>query len=43
MTMEFNSFDDDRFYNEHSQHAAFVENVWIPNVSEFPEIDYESY
>ena len=27
-------------YNQHPDHVAFVENVWIPNVADFLEIDY---
>ena len=27
-------------YNEHPDHAAFVQNRWIPEVAEFIEIDY---
>ena len=27
-------------YNEHPTHVAFVEGRWIPEVSDFLEIDY---
>ena len=36
-------FDDqsayDR-YNDHPDHLAFVNDVWLPNVADFIEIDY---
>ena len=41
LIMEFDTCEDYRNYNEHPKHAAFVEEFWIPNVSEFQEIDYE--
>jgi hypothetical protein len=27
-------------YNDHPVHVAFVNEVWIPNVAEFLELDY---
>jgi hypothetical protein len=43
LVMEFNSPEDYQSYNDHPDHTAFVENVWIPNVLEFQEIDYQTY
>lgn len=28
-------------YNQHPEHVAFVRNIWIPEVIDFLEIDYE--
>ncbi|MEM7275702.1 MAG: Dabb family protein [Actinomycetota bacterium] len=36
-------FADDRAYADydaHPDHRAFVEDVWLPNVAEFLELDY---
>lgn len=27
-------------YNDHPEHVAFVNDVWVPNVAEFLELDY---
>jgi hypothetical protein len=27
-------------YNNHPMHLAFVEEVWLPNVADFIELDY---
>lgn len=40
LVMNFETQEDYDFYNNHSNHTAFVENVWIPNVESFQEIDY---
>ena len=40
LTMNFadrKAYDD---YSEHPDHVHFVQNIWIPNVAEFQEIDY---
>jgi hypothetical protein len=29
------------YYNNHPDHLEFVQNIWIPNVADFMEIDYE--
>ena len=29
-------------YNEHPEHVQFVETRWLPEVSDFLEIDYEA-
>ncbi|MFA6290367.1 MAG: Dabb family protein [Victivallales bacterium] len=41
LSMEFSSPQDYRFYNEHPDHVRFVKTRWVPEVSEFLEIDYE--
>jgi len=41
--MEFASAEDYHFYNVHQDHVNFVQNRWIPEVSDFMEIDYEPY
>lgn len=41
LVMEFENQDDYDFYNNHPDHVAFVQNIWIPNVEIFQEIDYE--
>jgi len=40
LTMDFadqESYDD---YNNHAEHLAFVNDVWLPNVADFLELDY---
>lgn len=39
-SMEFADADAHDRYNNHPDHVAFVERRWIPEVSEFLEIDY---
>ena len=41
LSMEFESMSDYESYNNHSDHISFVKNVWIPEVIDFIEIDYE--
>jgi hypothetical protein len=41
LSMEFQSMDDYQIYNNHPDHIRFVESRWIPEVTEFMEIDYE--
>lgn len=41
ISMEFADGAGYRAYNEHPDHVAFVQGRWIPEVSEFLEIDYE--
>ena len=41
LSMEFSCLKDYQFYNEHPDHIRFVETRWIPEVSDFLEIDYE--
>lgn len=40
LSMWFNKDADYAAYNTHPTHVDFVENVWIPNVAEFLELDY---
>jgi hypothetical protein len=40
-SMEFASPQDYQTYNEHPDHVHFVQTRWIPEVSEFLELDYE--
>jgi hypothetical protein len=40
-SMEFSSPQDYQIYNDHPDHVHFVQTRWIPEVSEFMEIDYE--
>lgn len=42
LSMEFSSPRDYQIYNEHPDHVNFVQTRWIPEVSEFLELDYES-
>ena len=39
--MEFSSTADYEAYNQHPDHVRFVQGRWIPEVSDFVEIDYE--
>lgn len=41
LSMEFKNSDDYDAYNSHPNHLHFVENIWIPSVEEFIEIDYQ--
>ena len=41
LSMEFASPRDYQTYNEHPDHVRFVQTRWIPEVSEFLELDYE--
>jgi hypothetical protein len=43
LSMEFDSQEDYEAYNNHPDHVAFVEIVWMPSVVDFMEIDYEAY
>jgi len=40
LSMYFDTDEDYQSYNNHPIHVDFVENVWIPNVAEFLELDY---
>jgi quinol monooxygenase YgiN len=40
-TMDFTDQAAYDAYNTHPVHTAYVQNIWIPNVAEFMEIDYE--
>ncbi len=43
LSMEFESSDDYEIYNRHPLHVEFVQTRWIPEVTDFMEIDYEPY
>ena len=43
LSMEFSCPQDYQTYNAHPEHISFVQNRWIPEVSEFLELDYEPY
>lgn len=40
LIMQFDDRAGYDHYNNHPDHKAFVEQVWIPEVAEFMEIDY---
>ena len=40
LSMWFESRADYDRYNEHPTHVAFVNEVWLPNVADFIELDY---
>jgi hypothetical protein len=42
ISMEFADGAAYEAYNGHPDHVAFVQGRWIPEVSEFLEIDYET-
>lgn len=41
LSMEFENKEGYDFYNNHPEHADFVQRRWIPEVLSFLEIDYE--
>ncbi len=41
-SMEFADVEAYAAYNEHPAHVSFVEERWVPEVSDFLEIDYAS-
>ena len=43
LSMEFNSPEDYEIYNAHPLHVEFVQSRWIPEVTDFMEIDYEPF
>jgi hypothetical protein len=43
LSMEFESPADYETYNTHPLHLEFVQTRWVPEVSDFMEIDYEPY
>jgi hypothetical protein len=40
ISMEFEDKESYDFYSNHPDHMRFVEQIWIPNVEVFMEIDY---
>lgn len=43
LSMEFASLEDYQAYNDNPDHNNFVQTRWIPEVSDFMEIDYTPY
>ncbi len=43
LSMEFSSAENYQSYNTHPDHVNFVQTRWIPEVSDFMEIDYEPF
>jgi len=41
LSMEFSSMEDYQTYNSHPDHVKFVQTLWIPEVVDFLELDYE--
>ena len=41
ISMEFAGPDAYTAYNEHPDHVRFVNDRWLPEVSDFLEVDYE--
>ena len=41
LSMEFATAKAYEDYNQHTDHVAFVQNIWKTEVSDFLEIDYE--
>ena len=40
LSMEFSDLQDYQIYNDHPDHVHFVQTRWIPEVTDFMEIDY---
>ena len=43
LSMEFTSEEDYQIYNAHPDHTNFVQSRWIPEVTDFMELDFEPY
>jgi hypothetical protein len=43
LIMQFEDQTGYDFYSEHPDHKNFVENVWLREVDEFLELDYEEW
>ena len=43
ISMEFASPEAYEAYNGHPDHVRFVNDRWLPEVSDFLEVDYESF
>ncbi|MGB8359469.1 MAG: Dabb family protein [Bacteroidales bacterium] len=41
LSMEFETAKGYEHYNQHPDHVAFVKTLWVKEVSDFLEIDYE--
>jgi hypothetical protein len=42
IVMEFKNNEAYQYYNNHPEHVAFVQNIWLKEVKDFLEIDYVS-
>ena len=42
ISMEFSGPEAYKAYNEHPDHVRFVNDRWLPEVSDFLEVDYET-
>lgn len=42
-TMFFKTVYDYQQYNDHPHHVDFVNNIWLKQVNEFLEIDYQEF
>lgn len=42
LSMEFETEADYEAYNNHPLHSQFIEQHWIPSVTQFLEIDYKT-
>ena len=40
LSMEFANQSAYEAYNEHPDHVPFIQDIWIPEVTDFIEIDY---
>lgn len=43
LSMEFASAEAYQTYNDHPDHVRFVQTRWVPEVSDFVELDYEPF
>jgi heme-degrading monooxygenase HmoA len=43
LSMEFSDQNAYQSYSDHPDHTRFVEDLWIPHVEDFLEIDYQLY
>ena len=43
LSMEFASPEDYQAYNAHPDHVKYVQTRWVPEVTDFMEIDYVPY
>ena len=41
LSMEFEDMGTYEAYNNHPDHITFVQEIWIPQVADFIEIDYQ--
>jgi len=41
LSMEFSDMDAYDAYSNHPSHVSFVQDIWIPQVIEYIEIDYQ--